>query len=470
VHDVARLALLSGHRQFGGLVWTDAIAAQSVQTQHADGSWGSPRRTCLNVLALCAARTPVLINKLRFGEGDDWNRDPRDAANVTRWFGRQTDTAFTWQVVDLHEDLAGLDDAPILLVTGHEAPILDESAQARLRAYVNRGGTILAVACCSSEAFVEGCRALFEGVFPRDKFDVLTDDHPVWTLHDPVRPGEDCLGLGDTCRTGVFLLTAGSCCAWQQNLIHDEARHFALAGNIFRYATFGQALRSRLPRPSAPVAPLPLATVVVARLRHGGDWWADPDSLVCLSSGLTAHMGLGVDERPALSPDEVRGADVDALWVTGRTFEAPPEPDHAALKEYLLSGGTLIGSALCGEEAFDRSFRAFGAALFGPFAWEVVPPDDPILTGAVAPGLGSSLTLVSYRPRFEGPPRALVERPLLRGIRHDERWLVLYSPVDINGGTARQPCLDCVGYPVRHSEAIAGNVLLYVASQAAAKP
>lgn len=461
----ARVGLLSGDKRFGDREWAREISAHLVRTQQADGSWGSVPQTCFGVLALCTARTPVLINKLRYGEGNEWNNDPRDAANLTQWFSRETDTPYTWQIVDIESGAADLHDAPVLLITGHDAPEFDESEQSLLRDYVNGGGTILAVACCSRESFVEGGRALFEGMFPRLSWAPLARDHPAWTLHDSVRPGDDCLGFDDTCRTGVFMLTNGSCCAWQQNLIKQQARHFALGGNILRYATFGQPLRGRLARSAEQAVSHPLGTLTMARLRHGGDWWLDPDSLEHLSGAMTASVGIGIDERPPVGAGELGGSGVDALWVTGRTFDAPSIQDQAQLRNYLLSGGTLIGSAYCGDEAFDRSFRAFGAEMFGPFAWEVVRPDDPIHTGKIVPGLSSPLGRVSYRPRFHGPLRARVDRPLLYGIRHGDRWLILYSPVDINTGVARQPCLDCVGYGLRDVQAIAANLFLYVATQ-----
>ena len=208
-----------------------------------------------------------------------------------------------------------------------------------------------------------------------------------------------------------------------------------------------------------------IAEVTAARLRHGGDWWVDPDSLKHVSTALSTGIGLGIEEKPSVDASDLRRSGARAAWITGRTFEPLTAFEQGELKSFLLSGGTLIASACCGHETFDKPFRAFVADLFGPFAWEAVGADDPIVTGMVAPGLASSLGNVSYRPRFQGPSPARVDRPLLYGVQHNGRWMVIYSPVDINGGICRYPCLDCVGYVTRDAQAIVGNIFLYIATQ-----
>jgi hypothetical protein len=461
----ARLGLRSGKKRFGDRVWPDDLAEQLVHTQRPDGSWGSVDRTCFAILALSHLRTPVLINKLAFGAETDWNNDRRDAANLTRWVSREWGRRMTWQVLDLASHPADSGDAPVVLITGHEPPRLSAADRARLRAFVDAGGTILAVACCSREPFVEGARNLFADMFPRLDHGPLPGTHPVWTMHHRLEPEDDCLGFSDGCRTSVFILTNAACCAWHQNLFKTETRRFQLAGNILRYATFEQRPTHRLIPFIQVSRTTPALTLEVARLMHDGDWWVDPGALTQLSTALSTRVGLGVVERDPLRPSDLIDSDVDALFVTGHTFEPPDAAGTARLRRHLIAGKTLIASPCCGSREFDASFRAFAGELLGPDTWRPIPVDDPIKTGAVAPGRGVPLEDLAFRKRHRDTGSALCEHPVLYGVYHEGRWVVIYSPYDLTCALARHACLSCVGYTAPDAQAIMGNVLLYVAGQ-----
>ena len=473
LYCVSRVGTASGRKRFGDTAWYPEVARRLVSTQLTDGSWGNMYETCFAVLALIEGRTPLLINKLEYGEGEEWNRDPRDAANLTLWLSRRSGTPLTWQVVDAAAHLEDLGDAPVLLITGHEAPALNEKQQAALGDFILDGGTVLAVACCSREAFTEGCTGLFTTLLPRHVQEPLPEDHPVWTLNGKVAPSDEVIGFFDGCRTSVFLLKRGACCAWQQNL-HDRYEElFLLADNILRYATFGRPFPGRLtPYFGNPTAPPPQQTISVARLRHGGDWWADPNALQHLSAALAADCGLGIDEKPAVSAAGARRSKARVLYLTGHDFQPPSRNGRLQLKSFLVSGGTLIASACCGRQAFDDAFRPFAENLFGADAFRAIDPQDPLITGAFAPGVARSTLKPLIKPRIGALEGQRFEWPELFGVKHKDRWVVIYSPLDINCGISGHACATCVGYAQDDAEAIVRNLLLYAAKagQAEATP
>ncbi len=465
LYGSARLGVLSGRKRFGDHVWGRELAEQLTKTQRGDGSWGGVDQTCFAILALTKARTPILINKLAYGEESDWNNDRRDAANLTQWISRTSGIPVTWQVLELSSNPSDLADAPVVLITGHRPPDLDTEDRTKLRDFVNAGGTMLAVACCSKEEFTDGCRTLFGGMFPRLEYGPPPENHPVWTMHDALPPGDDCLGFSDGCRTSIFILPNAACCAWHQNLFKTEQRRFKLAGNIVHYATFGRPIKSRFTPYIETKRAKPSSTVTVARLQHGGDWWVDPDAFKHLSTALSLRVGLGVDKRDAMQASDTHLRDAEVLFVTGHTFEPLDSNGRARLKSYLSLGGTLIASACCGSKDFDVQFQEFAIGLFGPEAWKPIPSDDPLKTGSFAPGLGVPLKDLSFRQRHRGSKAAHFEYPLLYGIWHKDRWVVVYSPYDLTCALAKHPCLNCVGYVTPDAQAIVGNVLLYVAKQ-----
>lgn len=484
---MGRLGILSGRKRIAGRVWARDVAEQLLNTQHGDGSWGGIEETGLSLMALATARAPVLINKLKFGDEHDWNNDSRDAANLTRWYAHHVGNPQSWQVVELDRFSDDILDAPVLLITGHSAPDLSSDARRRIQAFVASGGTILAVACCSRQQFVDECKSLFSKMFPRFTSQPLPADHLVWRIDAEVSPNQTMIGLGDNCRTSVFVLPDASCCAWHQNLITSEASRFQLAGNILRYATFGKEPRSRL-RPFVHTpSGTPSETVSVARLTHAGDWWTAQRAMANLSGRLTERYGLGIDERPPVRAADARASDASALWLTGHLFASFTDKETQAVRAYVEEGGLLIASPCCGRPsstapidgrhlwkttpevktnetapatAFDDAFLDWASEAFAPLTWEPILSTDPIMSGTVRSGLAPPLTGLAYRPRVEGLASPRIDRPVLFGLRHNDRWIVIYSPYDLSCSVRGNPCQECYGYVRHDAESIVGNLLL----------
>ncbi len=489
---LGRLGALSGRKRIAGRVWARGVAHQLLSLQHADGSWGGVEESGLSLLALATARTPVLINKLKFGDERDWNNDPRDASNLTRWYAHHVGSPQAWQVVELDEFSDDIMDAPVLLITGHAAPNLSADARNRMQAFVASGGTILAVACCSRQAFVDECRQLFSEVFPRLQSGPLPADHLVWRIDEEVSPNSGMIGFADNCRTRVFVLPDASCCAWHQNLMTREAARFRLAGNILRYATFGKEPRSRFaPFVTTPSA-TPTETVSVSRLMHSGDWWSATSALKNLSGRLAERYGLGVEEGPPVRAVNAHASDASVLWLTGHTLGRFGDKETESVKAYLAGGGMLIASPCCGRPsrteptdgrqlwttvrqaddakdtpapvtAFDATFLDWASGAFHPLTWEPILSSDPIISGAVRKGLAPPLTGLTYRPRFAGLISARIDRPVLYGLRRNDRWIAVYSPYDLSCSVSGNPCHECYGYVRRDGESIVGNLLLHAA-------
>ena len=107
--------------------------------------------TSFALLFLAKGRSPVIMNKLRHGPGNDWNNDRDDARNLVGVVSRDWKTLLTWQVVDPETaSVPDLMQAPIAWFNGHEASSLGPQARKNLREYVEQGGFIFAEACCGS--------------------------------------------------------------------------------------------------------------------------------------------------------------------------------------------------------------------------------------------------------------------------------------------------------------------------------
>ena len=509
LYSVERAGVASGFKTFGVNNWYRDLAEHLVRTQESDGSWGGVHQTCFGLLALVKGRTPIVINKLRHGTGDDWNNTPCDAATLTRWLSRRLETPVTWQIVDLRSPDADVKDAPILYLTGHLAPELSEFEGEVLRDYVLSGGTVVAVACCSRKAFTRGAQALFDRLFPRLHAAVLEADHPLWSIFYQLQPSDEIIGYSDGCRTRLFVVTRGVCCAWHQDL-HDKYEDmFRLGANLLHYATnrtrprsLARGLRTgriagigRAPQPDddSHSPPSGVRTITVGRVKHDGDYWIGPYALRVLSEELTRAFGLGLRETESVDPLYDDLSRFDLLWLTGTTLPLPDAGWLAALKTYLLNGGTLVASACCGRPAFDEAFVEMIERMYGREALIPIEADDPLVTGRLvsAPAAGWETVVADLGSRLDQPRLRRSRRsrfaptttpashpvptghlrpdvPLLKGVRlpdsgpAGQRWAVIYSPLDIHLGCDGHFCVDCNGYQPRDARALAGNIVLYV--------
>ena len=99
----------------------------------------------------------------------------------------------TWQVIDLRKATAeDLLEAPVLFLSGEEAPELSDQQVKHLREYIDRGGFLFAESCCTPEPFHAGFQQLMERVFPEPehKLHLLPPEHPVWAAEEPIRDAD----------------------------------------------------------------------------------------------------------------------------------------------------------------------------------------------------------------------------------------------------------------------------------------
>jgi hypothetical protein len=223
MYGLERAARLTGQRFIGQHDWyrlgaellTDDPTRQPM-AQKLGGVWegiGIEQNkivtTSFAVLFLSKGRSPVLINKLRHDAADpakteDWNNDRNDVRNITEHVSRHWERRMTWQVVDAkvareQDVLKRVEDllqAPVVFLSGHEAPAFNELEKQVLKSYVEQGGFIFAEACCSRPEFDAGIRQLLRELFPEQPLKVLAPDHAIWTADYRLEADGTLEGIG----------------------------------------------------------------------------------------------------------------------------------------------------------------------------------------------------------------------------------------------------------------------------------
>jgi RNA polymerase sigma factor (sigma-70 family) len=253
LNGLERAGRLSGIRFFGANDWYRIGAEELVHDQdRLGGFWQGVFIEANRVLAtsfavqfLAKGRAPVLINKLRHLPTDDWNQDPDDIGNLVARVSRDWKHLLTWQVIDPSiATVPELLGAPILFINGHKAPDFAPGEKTKLREYVDRGGVILADACCGSAEFDAGFKALMKDLFPDvpDPLRLLADDHPIWRAKHLLDPEFHPLwGVSRGDRTMVVYSPTDLSCYWNQ-AEHNPAnpaviKAIKVGQNVVDYAT-----------------------------------------------------------------------------------------------------------------------------------------------------------------------------------------------------------------------------------------
>jgi hypothetical protein len=125
------------------------------------------------------ARGAFVFGQLR--HGGDWDPDPSAAGNLLKAVAALTSgrVKFQRRAIDAESDLSPV---PFLYLTGHHDFRLSERAVQNLRAFLARGGFLLANSCCGRQAFDTAFRREIARVVPGG-LDRLPADHPLLSCH-----------------------------------------------------------------------------------------------------------------------------------------------------------------------------------------------------------------------------------------------------------------------------------------------
>jgi hypothetical protein len=475
LYGIERVGTASGRKYIGSADWFQMGAERLVRTQRADGSWegrdyGDTADTALVLLFLARGRAPVLMNKLEYvgaANADDktpdpWNERPRDVANLARWVGRENETYFNWQVVNLKVSPEDLHDAPILYIAGARPLAFTEEEEAKLRAFVEQGGMILGNDDCARGAFARSFQALGTKLFPRYKWQPTRPDDLFYTeQYRNFREKPRVLELSNGVRKLMALIPdADPARAWQTRSTGTREQMFGLADNIFLYAVDKKNVMAKgesyivKPDPAAPVS----KSVKVARLDAGENPDPEPGGWRRLAAVMrNAHA---VDLQVAsVKPEALdNGYQVADLTGTGKFTLAPAARD--AIKRFVEAGGTLVIDAAGGDVNFAVAARSELAATFGESKkLELLPPEDPVYHQP-----GGPIDSVGWR-EFAVGKISDKRHAKLEGIRFGARVGVFFSRYDLSAGLVGEPVDGIDGYDPPTATALMAAILIYAGGQ-----
>lgn len=506
LYGLERAGRMSGVRFFGRHDWYREGAQELVRAQRAAGEWlssgpeqDSVLNTAMALIFLSRGLSRVVVNKLDYtsvgGESRDdgeWNRHPFDIVNLVElidglpgWPPRLTSQVVTLSRLRPETAVLELNQAPILFISGRDAPQFSEQQIAWLRSYVDNGGFIFASACCDGRGFDPAFRSMIQRMFPQGDASLqrLTGDHPVYRSEYPLNAdGVELWGVDFGCRTSIIYSPADVGCLWQKWMKHEPAnrntnlsaqvdRAMRLGVNVIAYAT-GREPPEKLSdagiRRQAAAETAERGLLQIARLRHDGGWDTAPKALRNLLTALNETVGVAASTQiDAIPPTLEEMSNYPLVYMHGRYRFRLPQQQQEAIRDYLGRGNVLFADACCGSTNFDRSFRDLVRQVFPDHELKPIPPDHELFSAATWHDI-KNVTRRRLVPSEENAAltmRTVAGPPVLEGIEIDGRYAVIYSQYDISCALEHQASLSCDGYVEADAAKIAMNVVLYAMQQ-----
>ena len=511
LYGLERVGRMTARRFIGGHDWYREGADVLVRNQDGlSGFWkgvGYAEEeptigTSLALLFLSKGRWPVLLGKLKYGSGDDWNQHRSDVNNLTRYVESRWKLDLTWQIVDLKKaTVEDLRQSPVLYLCGSESPLPADEEQQRasatkLRDYVDRGGFLFAEAYCGGTGFDTGFRALMAQTFPEPEYrlHLLPPEHPIWFAEQDVKPDQirPLLGIDYGCRTSIVYAPRdfkdprrpSLSCLWElsrsgrgqkysETVENQIAAGLAIGANVLAYAT-NRELRDKPLGELRPIAAGAADTVergkfYIAKLRHPGGCNSAPRALTNLLESAAGELKLRVNaEQRLIDIGDEAIFNYPLVYMQGRSSFHLTEGEHKRLREYVQRGGMVFADSICASPAFTDSFRREMAAIFPGQPLKAIPGNDPLWTPRYG---GFDLHVVTRRdPQARQPkePLKAAERrlpPQLEAVSVGKRYGVIFSPFDLSCALEKQDSLECQGYVREDAARIGLNVILYALTE-----
>jgi hypothetical protein len=505
LYSTERIGLAGGFKRFGTGEWFRDGVDVLLKGQSADGSWTPPVNvaniadrnvnTALALLFLSHGDAPILINKLKWGDGGadfTWNNYPRDCANLIRWYNRTYEANAGWQIVDFGttEDFY---DAPILYMCGSTAPQLTESQADDLRRYIDRGGVLLCVPAGDSKAFADGVIDMGHRLYPSDthpecRAGPLTPDHPLMAdiaRSDPKLAKMKITHMHNGTRSFLFLLPDVAW-AWNSGKAISREESFEFINHLRKYATdnsMNLPPKLRVPifpvdepdnLPGIPVAVLKYESLgevsftntagKVEKIKTTGDWDSVPRTWETLNPWLQRKAGHRLGDIRGVTPGDPQVSKALFAHMAGRFAFTLADADKAALKSYINSGGYLLMEDVGAgkDRKFFTAATKLVAELFPKGELKSLPEDHPIFTGRFpkSPGpVGIENAQYSRRVQLDDKFK---RKPELFALMIGDRPAVILSKLDISNGVQGAVFWDRYGYGTQTARELLGNIVMFI--------
>lgn len=407
LYGIERLALAGGLSTLNGQDWF-AAGSRFILDEEKDKGFVSGRgsemssriNTAFALSFLARGRVPVWVSKLKL-PSQTWNNRPNDLYFLNSYLSDEREAELNWQIVSIDDNPDDWARTPLLYLSGNDRVQLTPEQQAKLKRYLDLGGTLMINAeGRRSVAFRRTMESIVEEMYPDYKFAVPKDDHPFLGLITKIR-GNPRLR---TVHNGVRDLVIAPAGDWSYDFqagSPGKAAGWETMINVYASITDRGEMGNRL----IPVLPTrdpgreSTGTIEIVRASHQGNWDAEPLALEIAGIDVFNRSGKSLDiaVQPLATLDALVGspgeastenqnaeAEAPADETTTDETEPPPAADAGDASETADAAGvTEEGAEADAAESADAQPSAFS----GPALVHLTDPGETKLTEDELAGL-----------------------------------------------------------------------------------
>jgi hypothetical protein len=185
------------------------------------------------------------------------------------------------------------------------------------------------------------------------------------------------------------------------------------------------------------------------------DWMTDPADLDSLLNWTNEKLGIHYRKVEAdFDHFSFDPRELPAILLSGHSGFTLSDKVRAALAQYVLDGGLIIGDACCGWKDFNAAFRQEMAAIFPDRPLRKLAPDEPLF---------SSFHKLPSQFTYQKADGSRYEADhCLEGIRVGCRTGVIYSPADLTCGWDGHDHPRGLRVEIKQAREIGANYITYL--------
>lgn len=427
---------------------------------------------------------PALVGKINLNivDGKQVTAYPSvtlDIENLMNWTNSQLRLRYRFVETDLSKFSYSPTELPVLYITGWTPlPAMGDKTKEKLREYLMAGGTLVVHANCGRPEFNVSFRKLAAELFPDRPLAPLPLDHPVYSCMNKitemrVREGEKAWkevpvyleGMYIGCRAAIIFSPIDVSWGWdaekkpiEGGILYDQQDSLKLGANMLTYVLanyeYGRAFQMTKMYHQADLATRD--QLVVAQLKHNGDWDPTPHGLPNLLKFIDTNSTLNVQyKRQTVSLEDLDVLNQRLLYMTGLRNFALNDKEKKRLADYLNAGGVLFAESAMGSAAFDEAFRKMVSEVLPGSKLETLPVDHAIFSTVF------ELKRVGYSPVVTAAEPNL-KQPVLQAVVKDGVPVVIYSRFSLSNGWEGMPNPYAKAYADGDALKLGTNILIYV--------
>ena len=465
-YAVERVGIFFDQKKLGEYDWYRQGSA-TILNNDINSGYYVPK--AFKLLFLAKGDTPLLFNKIQWGNTADWNRRHRDILQSVKSLSKIFEEQLDWQIspLDLNDKKFG--QAPILYISGLREFKLSEDEKIALKSFIDDGGTVLFSPCLKSKIFISSVIKTLKEVFPGSRFEDIPRTHDLrrmfYDLQDIRLPLK--VFMNNCSYKNVFIVTQDISLEMEKKA--PEKITLYTMTNLTKYALKEKPLVGKLDVVNIKKAKKEEAKEFTFKEADGSDASGlditqilygdepektDPESMnnqlgfmrqalkIPTTEGISL-LSLKEKEKLKLQP---------VIFMTGNKEFKLTREETKNLAEYLQNGGFLFADSKCSCIEFDTSFKSMLKDVFPDSELELIPLETPVYQSPFKHAVEFTEELKKEKDE---------NKAFLLGIRQNDRYVVIYSPLDFSSALSNKMDEHSKGIKSPSAYKLVTNIITY---------